>query len=600
MSVSAPASGATVSSTVSVSANASDNVGVAGVQFLLDGVSLGAEDTVAPYTVSWNTTSATNGAHSLTARARDAAGNQTTSAIVSVTVSNAVPDTTAPTVSVSAPAAGATVTGTVSVSATASDNVGVVGVQFLLNGANLGAEDTAAPYTVSWSSASAANGVYTLTARARDAAGNQTTSVGVSATVANAAPDTTPPTVGVSAPAAGATVSGTVSVGATASDNVGVVGVQFLLDGANLDAEDTAAPYTVSWNSAGSTNGAHTLSARARDAAGNQITSAVVSVTVSNAAPSGLVAAFGFNEGAGTTLADLSGNGNVATISGATWTTVGKFGSALEFNGTNAVATVQNAASLQLTTGMTLEAWVYPTATPSSWRSVVTKNVDSYYLMASGSNNLPTAGGTWASGNQNTSGGTGLAVNAWTHLAATFDGATVRLYVNGAQVASQAQATPLAPTTGTLQIGGNAYPGEFFAGRIDEMRIYNRALTAAEIGTDMNTPLAPVADTTPPVLSNAQPSGTLAAGTTQTTISVSSNENATCRYATTAGTAYASMTNTFCHHRRHGALDAGHGAGQRAELQLPRALPGQRGQRQHGGHGDQLLGGSARHHRARR
>ena len=84
------------------------------------------------------------------------------------------------------------------------------------------------------------------------------------------------PRCGVSAPAAGATVSGTVSVSASASDNVGVVGVQFLLDGANLGAEDTAAPYTVSWNTTGAANGAHTLSARARDAAGNQTTSAVV------------------------------------------------------------------------------------------------------------------------------------------------------------------------------------------------------------------------------------------------------------------------------------------------------------------------------------
>jgi hypothetical protein len=187
---------------------------------------------------------------------------------------------------------------------------------------------------------------------------------------------------------------------------------------------------------------------------------------------------------------------------------------------------------------------VYPTTGLSGWRSIVTKNVDSYYLMASSSSGTPTAGGTWTSGNQNTTGGTALVVNTWTHLAATFDGTMVRLYVNGVQVASQAQTTLLAPTTGTLQIGANAY-GEFFAGRIDEMRIYNRALSAAEISTDMNTPLAPAADTTPPVLSNAQPSGTLAAGTTQATLSVASNENATCRWSASAGTAYGSMANTF-------------------------------------------------------
>jgi hypothetical protein len=95
--------------------------------------------------------------------------------------------------------------------------------------------------------------------------------------------DTTPPAASVSAPAGGATVSGTaVTVSATASDNVGVAGVQFKLDGANLGAEDTTAPYAISWNTTTATNGAHALTAVARDAAGNATTSAPVTVTVSN------------------------------------------------------------------------------------------------------------------------------------------------------------------------------------------------------------------------------------------------------------------------------------------------------------------------------
>src|SRR5207244_3790164 len=75
----------------------------------------------------------------------------------------------------------------------------------------------------------------------------------------------------------------------------------------------------------------------------------------------GLVAAYGFNEGSGTVVNDASGTGNNGTINGATWTTSGKYGNALTFNGTNARVTINNAASLQLTSGMTLEAWVYPT-----------------------------------------------------------------------------------------------------------------------------------------------------------------------------------------------------------------------------------------------
>jgi len=94
--------------------------------------------------------------------------------------------------------------------------------------------------------------------------------------------DTTPPTVSITAPASGATVSGTITVSATASDNVRLAGVQFKLDGANLWTESLYAPYSTSWDSATAANGAHTLTAVARDAAGNTATSAAVLVTVNN------------------------------------------------------------------------------------------------------------------------------------------------------------------------------------------------------------------------------------------------------------------------------------------------------------------------------
>jgi hypothetical protein len=279
ISLQQPANGATVSGTVTVTATASDNVGVVGVQFKQGATNIGAEDTTAPYSVSWNTTTVANGSYSLTAIARDAAGNTTTSAVVTVTVSNT--DTTAPTVSITTPANNATVQNTVTVSANASDNVGVAGVQFKVDGANLGAEDTTAPYSVSWTTTTVANGTHTLTAMARDAAGNTATSTTVSVTVNN--PDTVAPTVSITGPANGATVSGTLTLTATASDNVGVVGVQFKQGTTNIGAEDTTAPYSVSWDTTTVANGSYSLSAVARDAGGNTTTSTVVTVTVSNA-----------------------------------------------------------------------------------------------------------------------------------------------------------------------------------------------------------------------------------------------------------------------------------------------------------------------------
>src|SRR5262249_9828547 len=112
-------------------------------------------------------------------------------------------------------------------------------VQFKVDGVNVGAEVTTAPYNQTWNTTTVVNGTHTVAAVARDAAGNTAIS-SLSVTVAN---ETTPPSVTITAPAFGANVSGTTAVTASASDNVGVVGVQFKLDGANFGAEVTTAPY---------------------------------------------------------------------------------------------------------------------------------------------------------------------------------------------------------------------------------------------------------------------------------------------------------------------------------------------------------------------
>ena len=282
--ITAPVSGTAVSGTITVSASASDNRGVVGVQFKYNGINLGAEDKTAPYSISANTTTIPNGSYTFTAVARDAAGNRTTSAPVTVTVANAPPpDTASPTVGITSPAAGATVSGTITLTANASDNVGVVGVQFKRDGVNISAEDTTAPYSVSANTTTIPNGSYTFTAIARDAAGNVSTSAPITVTVANAPPpDTTAPTVSIASPAAGGTVSGIITLTASASDNVGVVGVQFKRDGIIIGAEDTTPPFSISWNTATATNGTHTLTAAARDAAGNVTTSTPITITVAN------------------------------------------------------------------------------------------------------------------------------------------------------------------------------------------------------------------------------------------------------------------------------------------------------------------------------
>ena len=204
----------------------------------------------------------------------------------------------------------------------------------------------------------------------------------------------------------------------------------------------------------------------------------------------GLVAAYGFDEGTGVQAADASGQGNVGTLGGATWTQSGKFGSALSFDGASSWVTVADTQTLRLTGGFTVEAWVNPSAN-TGWRSVVLKESSNglgYALYALNNASRP-AGYVHTNSDIEVTGTAALPLNTWTHLALTFDGSTERLFVNGAQVRTAAVSGSMASAAGPLRFGGNSVWGEYFRGLIDEVRIYNRALAASEIQTDMSLPI---------------------------------------------------------------------------------------------------------------
>jgi PKD repeat protein len=221
----------------------------------------------------------------------------------------------------------------------------------------------------------------------------------------------------------------------------------------------------------------------------------------------GLVAAYNFNEGKGSVLTDLSGNGNNGTVSNATWSAAGKNGGALSFNGTSSMVTVPGSTSLNLSKGMTLEAWVNASSL-SDWRSVLLKertNGLSYSLYATDPYNSPSGPSAFINtggSDQSAASSTALATNTWTHLAATYDGSTLRFYVNGTLKASQKVSGSLVTSSGALRIGGNTVWGEYFKGSIDDVRVYNQALTQSAIQSDMNTAVGSSSGTTSPATSS--------------------------------------------------------------------------------------------------
>ena len=269
----------------------------------------------------------------------------------------------------------------------------------------------------------------------------------------------------------------------------------------NINALSTTASF--------STSGSYVLRLTASDTAlssSNDIT-----IVVNLAAPSSsLLAAYAFDEGSGNLTSTTSGN--AATLHNASWTT-GKFGNAVSFNGSSSY--VEDPAISALTPGATatFEAWVYLRSTPTELVSVLNKwsqTADDEYLLGINPDGTTffawqtTGGGAYGGSSYSDVGGaTAIALNTLTHIAVVRNGANITFYVNGTPDISLnvMDTNPFRTGINSLRIGGQGRGGvnRYIDGNIDEVRIYNRALTQAEIQSDMSTPVGTPTNRAPAV-----------------------------------------------------------------------------------------------------
>lgn len=187
VTIQSPADGSTVNGMVDITVQATDAGGVDSVDVFIDTVKK-VTLTSSPYIYVWDTSTDTNGSHTLQAQATDKSANGATSSAITVRVDN--PSTTKPTVSIISPSDGQTVAGTITVSVQATDDIGVDRTELYIDGVLLSGDDTA-PYEFIWDTTTKPNGIHSLQARAYDGAGNMGSSPSVSVNVQNALSATT-------------------------------------------------------------------------------------------------------------------------------------------------------------------------------------------------------------------------------------------------------------------------------------------------------------------------------------------------------------------------------------------------------------------------
>src|SRR5262245_4562374 len=512
----------TNTSPLALGGTAADNVGVTQVTW---SNSQGGSGT-ASGTTSWSASGIAlqSGSNVLTVTARDAAGNTATTTLTVTYTGSAGSDTTGPAAAITSPTNNQAVnTSPITVAGTASDaglgNSGISSVT--VNGTAASGGTATGSGTASWSQAltlSPGSNTITVVAKDNSPAQNATT---VQITVVY---DSTAPTVAITSPTTAPTFTATTSpltLGGTASDTIGVTQVTW----SNSQGGSGTASGTTSWSASGIAlqSGTNVLTVTARDGAGN---TASATVTVTYTPPSGLVAAYAFDEGAGTTSADVSGNGFTATlVSSPSWV-AGQFGSALSFNGTSSYAATGLTTNLP---NWTVSGWVYSPAGPTSAGYGAPIHREANYQINWNHANpaFQGAAGVRVSGAWYAASFGALAANTWYNLAATYDGETLKAYTNGVLVTSNT--TPSGPAdadANALTIGRHAAASEFFQGSVDNVRIYNRALSLTEIQSDMNTPVGgtPSSDTTPPTVAITSPTtGATVSGTITVTATASDN-----------------------------------------------------------------------------
>ena len=215
----------------------------------------------------------------------------------------------------------------------------------------------------------------------------------------------------------------------------------------------------------------------------------ITSLSIANPAEDGLVGYWSFDEGNGKTAADITGNGHDGEFAGDPKWVAGKFGTALEFDGADDHVVVDDDDALDLTEKITLMAWFSPNEVLTSRRLMV-KN-DSIFVIFDFGNSKDSIDFLVKPDNKFAeSTTTDWKVGEWYHFAGTFDGETLKVYVNGKLEGEGANNTPITPSDLELWIGGDDFgrPTDHFPGKIDEVRLYDKVLTDADIQRVMDTP----------------------------------------------------------------------------------------------------------------
>ncbi|MBL8551350.1 MAG: DUF4038 domain-containing protein [Hyphomonadaceae bacterium] len=458
-----------------------DNVGVAKYRVYRNGALLSPQ----PTGTSFNDSGLSGGvSYSYTVDAVDAAGNASAPSIALIVTTL---DGSAPSIPAGLAASNVTQT-SLTLSWTAStDNVGVAKYLVYRNGVLLSPQ----PTTTSFSDSGLTQGTaYAYRVAAADAAGNtsQQSSVLNVTTVDGAAP---------SVPgglAASNVTQTTLTLTWTAStDNIGVARYRVYRNGTLLSPQPTAASFSDSGLTASTT---YSYTVDAQDAAGNTSAQSSPAFSVTTAAqgstPVGLVAAYSLNENAGSTARNSASASYNGTFAGTpTWSAAGKYGAALVFDGTDSVE-IGNITQINGAQQVTVEAWMKRGASGS--RVLIGKQTSNHDVAlefwTGGTLDAGLSNGSWAYGRIT------LNDSAWHHVATVFNGTLsgnanrLKVYVDGVQRTLTFSGTiPATTTTNTTPFRLGRMQDDYSNGMIDEVRVYNRALSQAEVQADMNTPL---------------------------------------------------------------------------------------------------------------